>query len=185
MTIMPDYCSMRFPADVALKAQAKSQYNLSYFIPTAVVIVTPQIDPAESAAQKTAVFKDSDIVVSNFLDCEPSALQKFMPLGSTQTLDLACQRRTASFVNGQQRENPAESTRIHLSYRGKTSTTTLAGQFETHIIDMNETMASRELNASFYFSDKIGATVKYTQKIISNEPKYTFNSESELLKYEE
>jgi hypothetical protein len=185
VTVMPGYCSIRFPADVASKAQARSQYALSYFIPTASVLVTPQTDPGESAAQKTAVFKDTYITVTSFLDCEPSDLQKFFPLGSTETLDLACQRRGGAVVNRQQRDNPAQPTRIHLTYRGKTSTTTLAGQFETHIIDMDETTAGGELHASFYFSDKIGATVKYTQKFVGKDFKYTISYESALLKYEE
>jgi hypothetical protein len=186
MTIMPDYCSIRYPADVASKAEARSQYTLSYFILTATVTVTPQPDVAESAAQKTAVFKDPGIVTSNFLDCEPSELQKFIPLGSKETLDLACQRRSGTFINGLQRDNPAEPSRIRLTYRGKTSTTTLAGQFDTHIIDMDETTAKAELHATFYFSDRIGATVKYMHKIVGKtDVKFTVSSESELVKYEE
>jgi hypothetical protein len=185
ITVMTDYCSMWFPAEVASKAQAESRYTLSYFIPTAIVIATPQVDLAESAAQKTAVFKDSDIVVSNFLDCGPSALQKFMPPGTMDALDLDCERRTGFSMNGQQKENPAQPTHMHLAYRGKTTTATPAGEFETHVIDMDETMASQEWHASFYFSDTIGATVRYTQKVAGKDMKYTVSSESELLKYEE
>jgi hypothetical protein len=122
-----DYVSWVIPDEFAARAQARSQVTLSYFVPAVYVVANPKIDVTKSATQQKLVLQDDFEVTAIFLNCEPSDLQKFIPLGKTKTLDLTCQQHVKfPKTNGLEREKdyPVE---VHLSYGGTDQTTTEAG----------------------------------------------------------
>jgi len=184
-SISGDYVVIPVPEELAVKAQAKSELTLSSFVPVNYVTADPELDPSRSDATRVIAFQDSYHVVGAFLDCKPSDIERFLPLGHTNNLDMDCQQRTRdSFGN----RPPSEKTypvRLQLSYGGKTRTTTPAGPFETHIIEMALTAPDYERRSTFYFSDEIGATVKQTGKITSSATHSTMATEIILLKYAE
>jgi hypothetical protein len=180
-----DYVVMPFPEELALKAQAKSELTLSSFIPVAYVTADPEVDPSRSEATRVVIFQDSYHVVGAFLDCKPSDIERFLPLGRTNNLDMACQQRTKDSYGNRPPSEKTYPVRLQLSYGGKVRTTTPAGPFETHIIEMSLTAPDYERRSTFYFSDEIGATVKQTGKITSSATHSTMATETMLLKYAE
>jgi len=179
-----DYASWDIPDEFAARAQARSQVTLSYFVPTVYVVANPKIDVTKSTTQQKLVLQDDFDVLAIFLSCQPSDLQKFMPLGKTKTLDLTCQQHVKfPKTNGLERERdyPVE---VHLSYGGKDRTTTEAGTFDTQVIDMKEVSTDQESESTFHFSETIGATVKLT-RTITNRAQRTITAVTELLKYTE